>query len=167
MAKAGGNPDTLQSSGPMPAVWGDDRQLDLARTMERVPAMIDVSQTDFVLPFYEPDPAKAEGRLTFYWSSNEPVAKRVADDLVRYGVVHRPQLGVAIRDHDHKQAMRLAHSCKGACANVGANAVAAVLRRLEQQAAHEAFDECNDTIATLTRELARLRVEVEFASLEG
>jgi HPt (histidine-containing phosphotransfer) domain-containing protein len=75
-------------------------------------------------------------------------------------------LDVAIREHDPKQMMRLAHSCKGACANVGANAVAAVMRRLEQQAKCELFDECAATIATLTGELERLREEVELASRE-
>jgi len=73
----------------------------------------------------------------------------------------------AIREHDPKQTMRLAHSCKGACANVGANAVAAGMRRLEQQAASEAFDDCAATLVTLTRELERLRVEVEIANGEA
>ena len=75
-------------------------------------------------------------------------------------------MDAAIREHDHRQAMRLAHSCKGACANVGANAAAAVLRKLEQQAAHESFEECSATIAVLTQELEKLRAEVEAASLE-
>ena len=72
----------------------------------------------------------------------------------------------AIREHDPKQTMRLAHSCKGACANVGANAAAAALRRLEQQAANESFEECAATLSTLNRELERLRVEVELANSE-
>src|SRR5579862_8549965 len=75
-------------------------------------------------------------------------------------------MDVSIRDHDPKQTMRLAHSCKGACANLGANRAAAALLRLEQQAKSESFDECAATIATLTRELERLRVEVELASRE-
>ncbi|MCU1233567.1 MAG: Hpt protein [Candidatus Solibacter sp.] len=72
----------------------------------------------------------------------------------------------AIREHDPKQMMRLAHSCKGACANVGANAVASALRRLEVQAASESFDECAATLTALTREMDRLRVEVELANGE-
>ena len=55
--------------------------------------------------------------------------------------------------------MRLAHYCKGACANVGANAVAAVLQRLEQQAARQSFIDCAASLENLTRELERLRVE--------
>ena len=65
----------------------------------------------------------------------------------------------AIRDHDPQKTMRLAHYCKGACANVGANAVAAVLQRLEQQAARQSFIDCAASLENLTRELERLRVE--------
>jgi probable F420-dependent oxidoreductase len=63
IAKAGGNPDTLQASGPLPAVWDANRQLDLPRTMEKVPARLAAGQTDFTVPFYEPDVTKAEARL--------------------------------------------------------------------------------------------------------
>jgi probable F420-dependent oxidoreductase len=63
IAKAGGNPDALQASGPLPAVWDANRQLDLARTMEKVPARLAAGQTDFTVPFYEPDVSKAEARL--------------------------------------------------------------------------------------------------------
>jgi probable F420-dependent oxidoreductase len=63
IAKAGGNPDTLRSSGPLPAVWADRGQLDIARTMEKVPELVAIGQTDFMLPFYEPDVSKAEDKL--------------------------------------------------------------------------------------------------------
>ncbi len=64
IAKAGGNPDDLQSSGPLPAVWGADRQMDIARTMERVPARVAAGQTDFMLPFMPlPDQAATEAKL--------------------------------------------------------------------------------------------------------
>jgi HPt (histidine-containing phosphotransfer) domain-containing protein len=75
-------------------------------------------------------------------------------------------MDASIRDHDPRRTMRLAHSCKGACANLGANRAAAALRRLEQQAKSESFDECAATFATLTREMERLRLEVELASRE-
>jgi len=63
LEKAGGNPDALQASGPLPAVWTPDRQLDIARTMDRIPGRTAAGQTDFTVPFYEPDVSKAEGRL--------------------------------------------------------------------------------------------------------
>ena len=87
----------------------------------------------------------------------EEVLAALLDDTSRQLLL----MDVAVRDHDPKQTMRLAHSCKGACANVGANAVASALRRLEQQAAQESFEECAATMDTLTRELARLRLAVE------
>src|ERR1019366_6878371 len=68
-------------------------------------------------------------------------------------------LDLAIRDQDPQKTMRLAHYCKGACANVGANAVAAVLKRLEQQAARNSFADCAVSLCSLTRELERLREE--------
>ena len=64
LAKAGGNPDALQASGPLPAVWGADRQMDIAQTMERVPARVAAGQTDFMLPFMpSADPAETEAKL--------------------------------------------------------------------------------------------------------
>jgi HPt (histidine-containing phosphotransfer) domain-containing protein len=69
-------------------------------------------------------------------------------------------LNQAIRSHDPQKTVRLAHYCKGACANVGANAVAEVLRRLEQQAARQSFEDCAVSLNNLTQELERLRVEV-------
>jgi alkanesulfonate monooxygenase SsuD/methylene tetrahydromethanopterin reductase-like flavin-dependent oxidoreductase (luciferase family) len=63
IAKAGGNPDALQASGPLPAVWGDSG-LDLPRTMERVPARVAAGQTDFMLPFMpSADPVADEAKL--------------------------------------------------------------------------------------------------------
>jgi HPt (histidine-containing phosphotransfer) domain-containing protein len=65
----------------------------------------------------------------------------------------------AIRNRDPQKTMRLAHYCKGACANVGANAAAAVLKRLEQEAAGHCFAECAVSLCNLSRELERLRIE--------
>jgi HPt (histidine-containing phosphotransfer) domain-containing protein len=65
----------------------------------------------------------------------------------------------AIRDRDPQKTMRLAHYCKGACANVGANAIAAVLKRMEQEAASHCFAECAVSLCNLTQELERLRCE--------
>ena len=68
-------------------------------------------------------------------------------------------LDAAIRDKDPQKTMRLAHYCKGACANIGANRVAAVLKSMEQQAASHSFWGCADSLCNLTQELERLRVE--------
>ena len=65
----------------------------------------------------------------------------------------------AIRDQDQQKTMRLAHYCKGACANVGANATAAVLKLMEEQAAHQSYADCAASLCNLMQELDRLRVE--------
>jgi HPt (histidine-containing phosphotransfer) domain-containing protein len=68
-------------------------------------------------------------------------------------------LDCAIREQDPQKTMRLAHYCKGACANVGANAIAAVLKRLEQEASRMAFQDCTASFDNLNLELERLRTE--------
>ena len=68
-------------------------------------------------------------------------------------------LDAAIRDKDSQKTMRVAHYCKGACANVGANRVAAVLKRMEQQAAGHSFTDCAVSLGNLSEELERLRAE--------
>ncbi len=50
-AKAGGDPDALQASGPLPYVRSADGQMDIARSMEGVPGRVAVGQTNFMLPF--------------------------------------------------------------------------------------------------------------------
>ena len=68
-------------------------------------------------------------------------------------------LDSAIRDQDQQKTLRLAHYCKGACANVGANAAAAVLKRMEDQAKSQSYTDCATSLSNLMLELDRLRVE--------
>ncbi|MDB5393985.1 MAG: hypothetical protein JWM91_1491 [Rhodospirillales bacterium] len=64
LSKAGGDPDKLQASGPIPYVKGGDGAMDIARTMERVPELVAVGQTSFTCPFSPPrDRAAAEAKL--------------------------------------------------------------------------------------------------------
>jgi len=66
-------------------------------------------------------------------------------------------LDAAIREQDVQKCMRLAHYSKGACANVGANAAAAVLKHIEVKAAGREFPECSASLAALAGEIDRLR----------
>ena len=68
-----------------------------------------------------------------------------------------PLLESAVRAEDAQKCMRLAHYSKGACANVGANAVAAVLKRFENEAAGQEFGECRASLVNLASEIERLR----------
>ena len=66
----------------------------------------------------------------------------------------------ALRLGDAPQCKRLAHYSKGACANLGANAAAELLRSIEQQATAGRFAECEASLAALAAEVDRLRAEV-------
>ena len=68
-------------------------------------------------------------------------------------------LEAAVREADSQRCMRLAHYSKGACANVGANAAAAVLTQIELQAAGREFHLCQASLASLAAEIERLRFE--------
>jgi HPt (histidine-containing phosphotransfer) domain-containing protein len=83
----------------------------------------------------------------------EQILTALIDDTAR----QIPLLEVAIREHDAPGCVRLAHYSKGACANVGANAAAAVLEAMERQAASGSVEECRAQLARLSSEVERLR----------
>lgn len=72
-----------------------------------------------------------------------------------------PLLASAIREEDSQRCVRLAHYSKGACANVGAAAAAAVLKTIERQAAGREFRGCSESLIALVAEVDRLRSEAE------
>jgi HPt (histidine-containing phosphotransfer) domain-containing protein len=69
----------------------------------------------------------------------------------------------AIRNCDPQATRRLAHYSKGACANVGANAVAAVLESIEHTAVSQDFEACRSSLQALSVEMERLRAETIVA----
>jgi HPt (histidine-containing phosphotransfer) domain-containing protein len=77
------------------------------------------------------------------------------DDTTRQMVL----LQAAIQDEDIPRCIRLAHYSKGACANVGANSAAALLKEIESQAAHSGFPECQAALTQLAHEVELLRTE--------
>ena len=70
-----------------------------------------------------------------------------------------PLLEGAIQARDAQGCMRLAHYCKGACANVGAVSAAALLKHIETQAAALQFQECAEALAALAQQVSLLREE--------
>jgi HPt (histidine-containing phosphotransfer) domain-containing protein len=68
-------------------------------------------------------------------------------------------LAHAIEEQDPQKCARLAHYCKGACANVGANRMAAALKRMEQTASVGNFSECSLGLSILAEEMDLLRAE--------
>jgi HPt (histidine-containing phosphotransfer) domain-containing protein len=71
-----------------------------------------------------------------------------------------PKLEAAVRNQDKEQCVRLAHYSKGACANVGASAAAAVFRQIETEAKHDDFDQCTKSLQALGMALSRLKAEI-------
>lgn len=65
----------------------------------------------------------------------------------------------AIRRQEPQNCVRLAHYCKGACANVGANRAAATLKQIEAEAIRGDFALCSTALETLHAELDNLRQE--------
>lgn len=66
-------------------------------------------------------------------------------------------LATAIEEQDATRCMHLAHYSKGACANLGANAAAAILKEIERRAASHDFQTCTDALSRLAREVDELR----------
>ena len=90
---------------------------------------------------------------------DEDLMREILSALIDDTSRQMPFLESAIRAEDSKKCMQLAHYSKGACANVGANAVAAVLKRIEREAADQEFPECRVSLANLAVQLERLRFE--------
>ena len=68
-------------------------------------------------------------------------------------------LAQAILDRDATRCASLAHYSKGACANVGANRMADLLKQIEHKAAAGAFEECGEALRSLSRDVELLRTE--------
>jgi len=66
-------------------------------------------------------------------------------------------LNAAIAEQDVTRCMRLAHYSKGACANVGANSAAAILKEIEVKAASANFADCSLGLVRLVHEMDLLR----------
>ena len=90
---------------------------------------------------------------------DEDLMREILTALIDDTSRQMPFLESAISAEDSQQCMRLAHYSKGACANVGANAAAAVLKRMEREAAGHEFPECRASLANLAAEIERLRLE--------
>ena len=73
-------------------------------------------------------------------------------------------LDQAIREQNPQKCIRLAHYSKGACANVGANRAAALLKQIERNAAASEFQQCGASLGALAREVDLLRAEAVSSS---
>jgi HPt (histidine-containing phosphotransfer) domain-containing protein len=90
---------------------------------------------------------------------DEDLMRQLLAALIEDTERQMPLLEMAIRNMDGQACARLAHYCKGACSNVGAQAAAAVLAELERHAKGGAMEECGRQLAALATEVDRLRGE--------
>jgi len=88
---------------------------------------------------------------------DEELMRQLLAALIEDTERQMPLLDMAVRNTDGQGCARLAHYCKGACANVGANAAATVLAELERNAKDGAMEECGRQLAALASEVDRLR----------
>jgi HPt (histidine-containing phosphotransfer) domain-containing protein len=86
--------------------------------------------------------------------------KEVLSVLVDDTTQHLALLASAVEAKDAESCARLAHYCKGACANVGAKAAADAFLVLERDAKQERVDAFADSLAALAHHMESLRAEV-------
>jgi len=99
------------------------------------------------------------GQLRDITMNDEALMREIIGVLVDDTSRQIQLLDQAIREEDAQRCMRLAHYSKGACANIGANRAATLLKEMERQAAAHSFDACAESLRTLTVEIERLRSE--------
>lgn len=92
---------------------------------------------------------------------DEELMREILAVLMDDTSAHIDKLESAVRESDSRLCVRLAHYCKGACGNVGANATAALFKDIEQQAGNSEFQRCTASLTALATEMERLRAEVE------
>jgi HPt (histidine-containing phosphotransfer) domain-containing protein len=81
--------------------------------------------------------------------------RELATSLIDDANVQIPALADAVENADATRCGRLAHYVKGACANVGAASMAALLKSIERNAAAGDFGACRASLLNLTAELQK------------
>lgn len=95
--------------------------------------------------------------------NDEPLMREILGALIDDTARQMVLLDQAIRDRDPQATRQLAHYSKGACANVGARAAAAVLEKIERTAVNNDFEACHSSLGILSVEIDRLRQEARAA----
>jgi HPt (histidine-containing phosphotransfer) domain-containing protein len=85
--------------------------------------------------------------------------RELATSLIDDTASHMPELAEAVEQADSARCVRLAHYVKGACANVGAASMAALLKTIEMDAKAGDFGACHASLANLAAELEKFSVE--------
>ena len=81
--------------------------------------------------------------------------RELATSLIDDTASHIPELAEAVDQADSPRCARLAHYVKGACANVGAASMAALLKTIEVDAKAGNFGACHASLDNLAAELQK------------
>jgi HPt (histidine-containing phosphotransfer) domain-containing protein len=93
-------------------------------------------------------------------SMEDPVLMReLIAALIDDATAQLPVIQDAVEQADATRCARLAHYVKGACANVGAVSMAAILKGIERHAAAGDFGACRVSLANLSAELDKLSAQ--------
>ncbi|SRR6266566_2395901 len=92
---------------------------------------------------------------------DQALMREVVDALVSDTSQHLAELRQAVERGDLQACIRLAHNTHGACGNVGAVSMAALLASLELQAKDGDLDLCRASVEMLFVELEKLRHAAE------
>jgi len=85
--------------------------------------------------------------------------RELATSLIDDTASHIPELAEAVEQADSPRCALLAHYVKGACANVGAASMAALLKTIELDAKAGDFGACQASLANLAAELEKFSIE--------
>lgn len=85
--------------------------------------------------------------------------RELVDALVDDATSQIPALTDAVEHADATRCARLAHYVKGACANVGAVALAVLMKRIERSASTGDFSDCRESLRSLNTELQKFSAE--------
>jgi HPt (histidine-containing phosphotransfer) domain-containing protein len=85
--------------------------------------------------------------------------REVVTALIDDATTQLPALNDAVEQSDAARSARLAHYVKGACANVGAVSMAALLKQIENNAKAGDFDACRASLSSLTAEFRKFSSE--------
>ena len=86
---------------------------------------------------------------------DEELMRELAVSLIDDTTAHIPEIEDAVAHADGTRCARVAHYVEGACANVGAASMAALLKTIENNATAGDFGACRASLAHLTAELQK------------
>jgi HPt (histidine-containing phosphotransfer) domain-containing protein len=85
--------------------------------------------------------------------------RELAASLIDDATAQIPALQQAVEQADSAKCARLAHYVKGACANVGAASLAALMKSFERSAQANDFSACRASLGNMPAELKRFSSE--------